>query len=708
MRNGQKSPRAKNPGAAKNTRTSPEDTSRKRARREQEVSALDAGLSLVARRGWPIFPVRYVRDGERVRMRPCTAHGFKDATADPEGVRHYWSKFPTAQIAMPTGAKSGVFVVDLDRKEAGKDGVATWESLATLHGGAAPATLSARSPNGRHLFFRYHDGVRNVALDKIGPGIEIKGDGGSVTLAPSRRPDGAYEWENDVEPAEAPQWLIDLIFNSRPARSISDRLDCDDCAGRGLSNDPEDLLPPPDNKTIQAALDVIDPDIERSEWIAIGCALFKALGDDEGFKIWNEWSSDGAKYKDHEMHSQWASIKTQNGYGWNIGTLFHHANEADPNWRNNITSDDESSSEVIASGDESLEVEPAKPRNYEIVRASDITMRAKNWLWRGHLLRGALELTTGIPGLGKSQVQCSLVACATAGLKWPDGSVGGEPVNVIMVTAEDTLDQEVVPRLLAAKADPNRVYILKKIKRDNKQRMFLLGEDIETLALVIRDVGNVGLVTLDPITAFMGKLDSHRTTDVRDQLGPLAALAERTQVAVSAITHPPKAAGQRAIDHFIGSQAFIAAARIGHLCAQEIENERSTGRVLFTNPKNNPHMAMPTLAYRIQSLVVGQDPETNENIVPPFVVWEGVVPINADQAVAAAHTGGRPGRKNEAKEFLERVLANGPVAVKRIEEEAAAHGLSKDQLRRAKAELSIKVWKDGAGPWVWGLKPEEW
>src|SRR5207244_5858339 len=99
------------------------------------------------------------------------------------------------------------------------------------------------------------------------------------------------------------------------------------------------------------------------------------------------------------------------------------------------------------------------------------------------------------------------------------------------------------PRLRAAGADLERVHILKRIRKDNKDRMFLLSEDIEMLAKIIADTGDVRLVTIDPITAYMGgKFDSHKTTDVRNQLGPLAELAERTDVAFSAITHPAKKA----------------------------------------------------------------------------------------------------------------------------------------------------------------------
>jgi AAA domain len=103
------------------------------------------------------------------------------------------------------------------------------------------------------------------------------------------------------------------------------------------------------------------------------------------------------------------------------------------------------------------------------------------------------------PGLGKSQVQTQYVARATTGRTWPDGTNGIPAGNVIMLTAEDCLDQIVVPRLDAAKADRRRVHILKCIRKDNKNRMFLLGEDIEPLVKIIANIGDVRLVTLDPI-----------------------------------------------------------------------------------------------------------------------------------------------------------------------------------------------------------------
>jgi putative DNA primase/helicase len=303
----------------------------------------------------------------------------------------------------------------------------------------------------------------------------------------------------------------------------------------------------------------------------------------------------------------------------------------------------------------------------------------------------------------------------STGGKWPDGSNGIPAGNVIMLTAEDCLDQTIVPRLIAAGADLKRVFVLRKIRKDNKERMFLLNEDLEELERMIIKVGEVRLITIDPITAYMGgRVDSHRATDVRGQLGPLVDVAERRDVAVSAITHPPKHSSQRAIDHFIGSQAFIAAARIGHMAIEEVEedeqgNKCPSGRSLFTNPKNNVSPKMATLAYRIL------EKQLDGGFKAPYITWEEIVDITADQAVSAVTSKSR-NQPGNAVMFLCDILASGPAPATRIEERGAAHGFSRDQLHRAKRKMGVVAFKETGtehGAWMWALpqdappKPEK-
>ena len=352
-------------------------------------------------------------------------------------------------------------------------------------------------------------------------------------------------------------------------------------------------------------------------------------------------------------------------------------------------------------------------RAYVTSNLSTVKPRAVRWVWPGHLARGGLELIAGTPEIGKSQIHCQYIACATTGRDWPNGVPGIIPCRVVLLTAEDTIEDTLVPRLKAAKADLKLIEELKAIRRNNRDEMFLLGEDLDTLEQMIRDFGDVGLVTIDPITAYMGHakhFDSHRATDVRSQLSPLKKLAEQTGVAFSAITHPPKNASPRALDHFIGSQAFIAAARIGHLCVAEMEEgengaKRETGRRFFTNPKINIEARQPTLIYQIDVVDIGFDEDSGMVIKAPVVRWEGESELTAEEALAAS----RPTKGNKApsaKDFLADILISGPVLQTTIVERGAERGFSYTQLWRAKAALGVEDFKEKGvqqGPSYWAL-----
>jgi putative DNA primase/helicase len=274
---------------------------------------------------------------------------------------------------------------------------------------------------------------------------------------------------------------------------------------------------------------------------------------------------------------------------------------------------------------------------------------------------------------------------------------------------------------VAAGADLTKAKMLTYIKRNARDELFLLGEDLEKLEQAIHDLGNVRLVGLDPITAFMGHgkgFDSHRVTDVRSQLHPLSRLAEKVGVAFSAVTHPSKNAGTRsAIDSFIGSTAFIGAARVGHYCIAELDAEddygrrRPTGRILFTTPKFSHSRPMPTLAYRIETVCIGWDIKQERDIIAPRIAWEGEpVDITADEAIAANKMTAGDGRKARAatvREFLRELVANGPVLAKAAIEQGAARGFSIDQLKRARQKIGVVVFKRRgehlSSPWLWAM-----
>ena len=170
--------------------------------------ALDAALEY-ARKGLPIFPC------SPLDKKPLTPHGFKDATTDEAQVRAWWGKWPNAMIAAPTGPASGVWALDPDVDPVKQlDGIAALHQLVAQYG-SLPQTLTSITPRGgKHLFFAWDPNVdiRN-SESKVGPGIDVRGNGGYVILPPSRNgTGGAYQWDPNSPRifAPAPPWLIVL------------------------------------------------------------------------------------------------------------------------------------------------------------------------------------------------------------------------------------------------------------------------------------------------------------------------------------------------------------------------------------------------------------------------------------------------------------------------------------------------------------------
>lgn len=162
---------------------------------EPTTTLLDSALNLACNGGLFVFPLV---PGGKV---PLTGHGFKDATRDPKAIRDWWMNEPNANIGVSTGA-SGVVVVDLD----GPEGIASWSALCARHGYAQ--TLTSTTPRGTHLWFKAPaTEVRNSA-SRLGPGIDVRAEGGYVVGPPSIRPEGTYRWSAWGSFMALPDWIV--------------------------------------------------------------------------------------------------------------------------------------------------------------------------------------------------------------------------------------------------------------------------------------------------------------------------------------------------------------------------------------------------------------------------------------------------------------------------------------------------------------------
>jgi hypothetical protein len=238
----------------------------------------------------------------------------------------------------------------------------------------------------------------------------------------------------------------------------------------------------------------------------------------------------------------------------------------------------------------------------------------------------------------------------------------------------------------------------------------------------VRAMEHVGGIVLDglPPTSLaagslaevMARLDKGANGgQATEPVPPSAGAAELHRIAISAITHPPKGAKASPLDSFIGSQAYIAAARIAHLCVPETEPGlagavRNTGRVFFTQVKNNIGSKASTLAYHLDTKSIGFDRFAEPLKPAPYVLWEGAVDMTSAEALAQTRAVAKT-KTNPVHEFLRDILASGPVLQKIIVERGAAKGISLSQLRRARKAVGAVTFKRRGGnvisPWLWAL-----
>ena len=171
--------------------------------------------------GIPVFPCD-------ANKQPLTAHGFKNATTDPVLIRAAFTNPRAVMIGMPTGAITGVVVVDVDRKQ-GRDG-GKWLD-ANSHRLVQTRTVSTGS-GGLHLYFKHPGQKVQNQNDKrvpgpgpvherpyvIGEGIDVRGDGGYVILPPSP---GYTLVPGCDEPADIPDWLLPLLCPPAPVAAVT-------------------------------------------------------------------------------------------------------------------------------------------------------------------------------------------------------------------------------------------------------------------------------------------------------------------------------------------------------------------------------------------------------------------------------------------------------------------------------------------------------
>jgi hypothetical protein len=330
---------------------------------------------------------------------------------------------------------------------------------------------------------------------------------------------------------------------------------------------------------------------------------------------------------------------------------------------------------------------------------ADVQSHPVKWLWRGWIPRGKLTLLEGDPGVAKSLLTLELAARITKGLPMPDGS-HCERGSVVVVNAEDGLEDTVKPRLEVAGADISRCHWLHFSLEDGQQTLVIPGQ-MDALKEKIEECKAV-LVVIDPFVAYLGKeINSWNDQHIRRAMAPLSQLAQQTGAAIVLIRHLNKKEDvKNKMYRGSASIGIIAAVRSGLLVAPDSHD--SSLRVLSHN-KSNLSAAPTPLVFGVES-VEYHDADGGM----PQIVWHG------EQSQAARHPASPNVHENnsaleDAKEFLRESLGRKPQESTQLYRDARNSKISLSTLRRAKTELNVKAVRNGFGDegiWFWKLSPE--
>jgi len=316
------------------------------------------------------------------------------------------------------------------------------------------------------------------------------------------------------------------------------------------------------------------------------------------------------------------------------------------------------------------------------VCARDVVPERINWLWEGRLALGKITLLGGYPDVGKTLLGLDCGARITRpDARWPTGEIAptGE---MIILSAEDAPEDTIRPRLEAAEAMLDSVRIIKAaVDETGRRRTFSLQRDLDALDALLSTMTFPRYLMIDPVTSYLGEIDSHRTTDVRAALEPLATFASERRIAVMAITHPPKASQANAINNFTGSLAFVAAPRLAFVAVKE----PNTDRKLLLPVKNNIGALVQGRGYYISTKQI------SNGIIAPCILWDDApVDVTANEAIFEASQADKPIKKRDAAcEFLKAILSAGPRDSEEVKSAAGKSDISEITLRRARERLGV-------------------
>lgn len=517
--------------------------------------------------------------------------------------------------------KSGMCVLDVDKKGE-KNGFDTLDALYP-----EPTTgLIAQTPSGGSHFIFYGK-IRNSVENKLGPGLDTRGQGGYIVLPGSLSAEGIpYSWVSFGIPGKVPSWIVQGVGRPRAERSPA--------VQTPITEEKEHHVQTAIRYLEEEAPEAIEGSGGDRTTYEIGCRL-RDLGvsEDTAFSLLlGHWNSSKA-------HPPWHP----NDLRTKVRNAYRYAQDRPGN----------STPEAIFG--------TAIPDFGEWKSAASITaasLKPRDWVLGRRYMAGAVTVTVADGGVGKSLLSYVEGLSVASGRQLTHDKVVKKG-RVLLFNAEEPSD-EIDRRIYAARlfhnlSDEESVDLAIKSGAGQNWRLLLQhGRELAVKKELVDFFTNeiirhkAVLFLADPMVRLHSTGENDSTS--MDMLVEIfVAVATKTNAAIGLIHHTNKeASSPDSMKAARGSSAIVAGARTGRVVTKMSKAEgimfgvppqRVPWYFQVTTPKGNySPPGSPPQWYELQSVVTnfiegvsGDDIETSPTIKPVTFdrVFEGETPEEA-------------------------------------------------------------------------------
>jgi len=525
-------------------------TERRKAhdRGEEEAESrhlLDAALGY-ASLDWAVLPLHAVDLHGRCSCRrsdckspgkhPRSSNGVLDATTEGATITEWWSRWPTANIGIATGAASGLVVLDVDPGHGGLESLAKLEAQL----GPLPDTLRVETGGGGfHLYFQ-HPGrgvnIRNAVQLRGLPGLDLRGDGGYVVAPPSRHVSGrVYRFaggnSGEVAPVPSQLWM--------PA----------------------------------ARLSYARPEAVGGEWSRLLRGVPEGGRHDVGLRLAGHYLGRGLPAEEVQ--------EIVLGFAARCAPPMDSA-EAVRIVRDLAAKDAREGGEPNAI--RSPKGGERNASNFHPLTAAEIltsTPPELKWLWRSFLPIGTLAILAAYMKVGKSTLVYALALASARGREFLGHATERAGVLILAVEEHPRDVRRRLERFGMTPEDPIFVHC---------GRLDASTETVGEIREFIHE-HEIGLVVLDTLARYWGVPDENDNALIERQISPFLDLAHETDCAVLLVHHTRKAPGREG--HEIrGASALFALVDLA-LILDRRQGGDSSHRVLSTIGRYQEESAEP-------------------------------------------------------------------------------------------------------------------